>query len=95
MFLEQQNQYIQMISEGSRDTEDRSNDEENSALRHRNKWHFTIYYNWKHFKLYKYFIILLFYCNQTDEVLVKKRDFFQKHFKISQTLNFLTALYIL
>ncbi len=40
-------------------------------------------------------MILLFYCNQTDEVLVKKSDFFQKHFKISQTLNFLTALYIL
>ncbi len=34
-----------MISEqqGSRDTEDWSNDAKNSALRHRNKLHFTIY----------------------------------------------------
>ncbi len=35
-----------MISEGSCDTEDWSNDaSENSALHHRNKLHFTIYYN--------------------------------------------------
>ncbi len=33
---------IRMISEGSCDTEDWSNDAENSALRHRNKWHFKI-----------------------------------------------------
>ncbi len=31
------NQYIRMISEGSCDTEDWSNDAENSALHHRNK----------------------------------------------------------
>ncbi len=31
------NQHIRMISEGSCDTEDWSNDVENSALRHRNK----------------------------------------------------------
>ncbi len=31
------NQYIIMISEGSCDTEDWSNDAENSVLRHRNK----------------------------------------------------------
>ncbi len=30
-----------MISEGSCDTEDWSNDAENSALHHRNKLHFT------------------------------------------------------
>ncbi len=30
-------QHIRMISEGSRDTEDWSNDAENSALHHRNK----------------------------------------------------------
>ncbi len=35
-------------SEGSCDTEDWSNDAENSALRHRNKLHFKIYYNRKH-----------------------------------------------
>ncbi len=33
------NQHIRMISEGSYDTEDWSNDAENSALRHRNKSH--------------------------------------------------------
>ncbi len=37
------NQHIRMISEGSCDTEDWSNDAENSALAHRNKLHFKIY----------------------------------------------------
>jgi len=37
-----------MISEGSRDTEHWSKDAENSALHHRNKLHFKIYYNRKH-----------------------------------------------
>ncbi len=37
------NQHIRMISEGSCDTEDWSNDVEYSALRHRNKLHFNIY----------------------------------------------------
>jgi len=32
-----------MISEESCDTEDWSNDAENSALYHRNKWHYTKY----------------------------------------------------
>ncbi len=32
-----------MISEGSCDTEDWSNDAENSALHYRNKWYFKIY----------------------------------------------------
>ncbi len=36
-----------MISEGSRNTEDWSNDAENSAAHHRNKLHFKIYYNRK------------------------------------------------
>ncbi len=36
------NRHIDMISEGSCDTEDFSNDAENSALHHRNKLHFTI-----------------------------------------------------
>ncbi len=36
-----------MISEGSCDTEDWSNDAENSALHHRNKLYFKIYYNRK------------------------------------------------
>ncbi len=42
------NQYIRMISEGSCDTEDWSNDAENSSLHHRNKLQFTIYSNRKH-----------------------------------------------
>ncbi len=41
------NQHIRMISEGSCDTEDWSNDAENSVLHHSNKLHFTIYSNRK------------------------------------------------
>ncbi len=37
------NQYIRLISEGSCDTEDWSNDAENSAAHHRNQLHFNIY----------------------------------------------------
>ncbi len=37
------NQHIRIISEGSCDTEDWSNDTENSALNHRNKLHFNVY----------------------------------------------------
>ncbi len=37
------NQHIRIISKGSCDTEDWSNDAENSALHHRNKPHFIIY----------------------------------------------------
>ncbi len=37
--------HISMISEGSRETENWSNDAENSALHHRNKLHFKIDYN--------------------------------------------------
>ncbi len=40
-------QHIWIISEGSWDTEDWSNDAENLALHHRNKWHFKIYSNRK------------------------------------------------
>ncbi len=36
-------QHIRVISEGSCDTEDWSNDAENSSLPHRNKLHFRIY----------------------------------------------------
>ncbi len=36
-----------MISEGSCDTEDWSNDAENSVLRHRNKLYFKVYSNRK------------------------------------------------
>ncbi len=37
------NQHIRMISEGSCDTEDWSNNDKNSALLHRNKLHFKVY----------------------------------------------------
>ncbi len=37
MFLEHQVCILELISEGSRDTEDWSNDAENSALHHSNK----------------------------------------------------------
>ncbi len=40
-----ENQNIRMISEGSCDTEDWSNDAENTALHHSNKSHFSIYAN--------------------------------------------------
>ncbi len=39
--------HIIMISEGSCDTEDSSNDAENSALHHKNILHFKIYSNRK------------------------------------------------
>ncbi len=39
------NQHIRMISEGSRDTEDWSNDAENSVLHHRNKLLFYCIFN--------------------------------------------------
>ncbi len=42
------NQHIRIISEGSWNTEDWSNDAENSALHHMNKLHFTIYSHRKH-----------------------------------------------
>jgi len=44
-----------MIYEGSRDTEDWSNDAEKSALHHKSKVHFKIYLNRKQF-----FIIMIF-----------------------------------
>ncbi len=51
------NQHIRIISEGSCDTEDWRNDAENSALHHRNKLHFQIYYNRK--QLFQ--IVIIFY----------------------------------
>ncbi len=51
------NQNIRMISEGSCDTEDWSNDAENSALHHRNILHFKIYYNRKWFL----YILIIFH----------------------------------
>jgi len=47
MFLEQQNHHIRMISEGSCDTEDWSNDAEISSLHHRYNLDFKRYSNKK------------------------------------------------
>ncbi len=56
-----------MISEGSCDTEDSSNDAENTAFDHRNN--ISQYY--------------CFYCifDQITAALVSRRDFFKKHLK--------------
>ncbi len=50
-----------MISEGSCDTEDRSNDAENSALHHKNKYNLkSIKIERSYFKLQYYFTTSLF-----------------------------------
>ncbi len=49
------NHYIRIISEGSCNIKDMSNDAENSALHHRNTLHFKMYYNRK--QLFKMVII--------------------------------------
>ncbi len=54
------NQHIRMISEESCDTEDWSNDAENTAAHHRNKWHFTIYSHRK--VIFSCNIISQYYC---------------------------------
>ncbi len=46
-----------MISEGSCDTEDWSNDAENSALNHRNKLHYKIYSKTQLCSILLYFVI--------------------------------------
>jgi len=55
-----------MISKGSCDTADWSNDAENSALHNRNKLHFRIYYNRK-----QLFIIVIIFHNITVFFLIK------------------------
>ncbi len=71
-----------MISEGSWDTEDWSNDPENSALITAISdilKYITIENSY--FQLQYYFTILQFYCifNQINAALVSIKDFFQKH----------------
>ncbi len=68
-----------MISEGSRDTEDWSNDAENSDLHHKNKVWFKILLNTKlYFNVSQYYC---FYCifDQINSVLVSITDFFKTH----------------
>jgi len=57
------NQHIRVISEGSCDTEDFSNDAENSALHHRNKLHFKYIKTENRFTFFTIFInITVVYC---------------------------------
>jgi len=62
-----------MISEGSCDTEEWSNDAENSAFHHRNKLHFKIYSN-------IYNITVLLYFDQINLAFFS-RTLFQKLFQ--------------
>ncbi len=48
-----------MVSEGSCDTEDWSNDAENSALHHRNKLHFKIQIEKEYDNFFYYFTVFL------------------------------------
>ncbi len=70
-----------MISEGSCDTEDWSNDAENSALNHRNKLHFHICSNRKQLFSVKNISQYCFCCifDQINAVLVNRSDLFIKH----------------
>ncbi len=89
--------HVRMISEGSCDTEDWSNDAENSALHRKNKLYFIIYSNKKQTVILNcnnisqnycfYCIILLYYFTVLNAALVSVSDLiFQKHYK-PQTLN--------
>ncbi len=79
-----------MISEGSRDTKDWSNDAENVALHHSNKLHFKIYSNnrkKRYFNLQKIFHnITAFYC--INKCCFGKRNlFFEIYYKSSYWLQ--------
>ncbi len=77
-----------MISEGSSDTKDWSNDTENSALlHHKNKWHC------KTWEIIKYFSFTVFFL-QNDAVLVSLKYIFYKYLKILPTPNIWMAVYI-
>ncbi len=66
------NEWTVLISEGSCDTEDWSNDAENSALHHRNKWHFFFIYSNKNL-LFQIVIIFHNIVNFNAD-LVSERD---------------------
>ena len=74
-----------MISEGSCDTEDWSNDADNSALHHRNKLYFkvfkkqkTIILNCNNISQYYCFFCIYY---EINAALMSIRDFVQKHEK--------------
>ncbi len=66
-FFWAENQHIRIISEGSCDTEDWSNDAENTALHLRNKLLFKIYSNINQF--FKIVIIFCYIFHQTNAAL--------------------------
>ncbi len=70
------NQPIKMISEGSCDTEDCSNDAENSALHHRNKLYFKPVLKYNNILQYYYFYCIFI---QINAAFVSIRAFFLKH----------------
>ncbi len=69
------NQHTGMISKGSCDTEDWSNDAENSALHHKNKLHYkVIIIENSSFKLHCFTILLfLLYFDQINAALVNNQ----------------------
>jgi len=75
------NHQIKMISEGSCNIEDWTNDAENSALHHSTKLLFKLYLNRKLFFFIVIFhnITLLLFFDQINAALVSIKDFFQKH----------------
>ncbi len=86
--------HIRMISEGSCDTEDWSNDAEKSALTLQNKLHFTIFMNRNQlFQIVIIFHNIAVFFHQINAALVSIRDFFQNHKKILPAQNFWTVVY--
>ncbi len=84
------NQHIRMISEGSCDTEDWSNDAGNSALHHRNNYILKcIVIENSCIDISQYYS---FYCDFDQINVVFVRDFFQKHLKITWTPNIWTVV---
>jgi len=76
---------FRMISEGSCDTEDWSDDAANSALHHMNALHF---------KMFSYFTILLFY-SIFDQALENMRLLSKTFKKILQAVNFCMVAYMM
>ncbi len=79
-----------MISEGSCDTEDWSNDAGNSALHHRNNYILKcIVIENSCIDISQYYS---FYCDFDQINVVFVRDFFQKHLQITWTPNIWTVV---
>ncbi len=86
------NMHIIMISERSCDTGGWSNGFENSALHHRNKLHFTVYYNTIFHNteiIFHNIAVFTLFFDQINAALVSSRYFF----KTLETSNLCTVLY--